>query len=230
MFDAQCLVPYEQKVFFETNMRDRCKEIVSSYLKRFHKKTKDIIIKAINASRFGYPAAAFFFYQEKLCKQQQIDALFREEDIPDIRKAVLDKLITYKQESGDQFWEDDDLENILDFWHTFDLGSFDKEMKTEITTDKKLCDLMINLYKRRLNRNSYYFPYETMKFFGDLDMFEQRLRYAVNNSQLSERHLIIANYFIKNFQFRDSALYTAQFQNKDLQLFDDERNNDLHGL
>jgi len=230
MFDAQCIVPYEQKQFFATNMRDRCKEIVSSYLKRFHKETKDIIIKAINTSKFGYPVASFFFHQEKLCKQQHIDALFREEDIPDIKKAVLDKLITYKQESGDQFWKDDDLEDILGFWYALDSENFNKEMNAKIETDEQLCELMINLYKRRLRRDICYFPYITMKYFGDLDMFKQRLQNAVNNNQLSERHLIIAKYFIKNFQFCDSALYTAQFQNKDLQLFDDERNNDLHGL
>lgn len=205
MFDAQCLVPYEQKVFFETNMRDICNEIVSSYLKTFHKKTKNIIIKAIKESRFGYPAAAFFFHQEKLCQSKHTDVLFRENDIPDIKKAVLDKLITYKQESGEQFWADDDLENILGFWYTLDSRSFDKEMKTEVITDKKLCDLMINLYKMCLHRDKQYFPYGTMKFFGDLNTFEQRLQNSVNNGQLRERHLIIANYFIKNFQFYDNV-------------------------
>lgn len=229
MFDAQCIVPYEQKKFFATNMRDRCKEIVSSYLKRFHKKTKDIIIKAINASRFAYPAAAFFFNQKKLCKQQHIDALFREEDIWDIRKAVLDKLITYKQESGDQFWKDDDVEDILGFWHTLDSENFNKEMNAKIETDEQLCELMINLYKRRLRRDICYFPYITMKYFGDLDMFKQRLQNAVNNSQLSKRHLIIAKYFIKNFRFCDD-FYQGQLEDKNLEQFDAERNNELYGI
>lgn len=225
MFDAQCLVPYEQKVFFEINMRDICKEIILSYLKNFHQETKNIIIKAIKESQFGYPAAAFFFHQEKLCQSKHTDVLFRENDIPDIKKAVLDKLITYKQESGEQFWADDDLENILGFWHTLDSWSFDKEMKTEVITDKKLCDLMINLYKMRLHRDKQYFPYRAMEYFGKLKEFEQRLQNAVNISRLGERQLSIVNYFIKNFQFRD-APYMVQLQDNSVKAFDEERNND----
>ena len=87
MFDAQCIVPYEQKKFFETNMRDSCKQVISTYLKRFYQDTKAIILQAIEESQYVYSVAAFFFGQEQLTKTGSTDALFRESDIEDIKKV-----------------------------------------------------------------------------------------------------------------------------------------------
>ncbi len=225
MFDAQCIVPYEQKKFFGTNMRESCKQVISTYLKRFYQDTKDIILQAIKESQYAYPAAAFFFQQKQLAEHGGTDALFRKDDIDDIKKAVLDKFRTYKQEKKEQFWEDDDLEDNLGYWYSFDPDSFNNEMPSAVATDKKLCNLMINLYKRRLGRDSQYFPYKTMVYFGDLDVFKQRLQAAIHNNNLNERQLIIANYFIENFQFRASSV--GQRSDNALKQFDNEREN--HG-
>lgn len=225
MFDAQCIVPYEQKKFFGTNMRESCKQVISTYLKRFYQDTKDIILQAIKESQYAYPAAAFFFQQKQLAEHGGTDVLFRKDDIDDIKKAVLDKFRTYKQEKKEQFWEDDDLEDNLGYWYSFDPDSFNNEMPSAVATDKKLCNLMINLYKRRLGRDSQYFPYKTMVYFGDLDVFKQRLQAAIHNNNLNERQLIIANYFIENFQFRASSV--GQRSDNALKQFDNEREN--HG-
>lgn len=224
MFDAQCIVPYEQKKFFSTNMRESCKQVISTYLKRFYQDTKDIILQAIKESQYAYPAAAFFFQQKQLAEHGGTDALFRKDDIDDIKKAVLDKFRTYKQEKKEQFWEDDDLEDNLGYWYSFDPDSFNNEMPSAVATDKKLCNLMINLYKRRLGRDSQYFPYKTMVYFGDLDVFKQRLQAAIHNNNLNERQLIIANYFISNFQYRNEP-YIIQPSDNGLKQFDNEREN-----
>ena len=224
MFDTQCIVPYEQKKFFETNMRDSCKQVISTYLKRFYQDTKAIILQAIEESQYVYSVAAFFFGQEQLTKTGSTDALFRESDIEDIKKAVLDKLRTYKQERGTLFWEDDDLEEILGYWYSFDSDSFNNEMASAVATDEKLCNLMINLYKRRLGRDSQYFPYHTMAYFGNMESFKQRLQEAIHNNSLNERELIIANYFISNFQYRNEP-YIIQQPDNALKLFDNEREN-----
>lgn len=224
MFDAQCIVPYEQKKFFETNMRDSCKQVISTYLKRFYQDTKAIILQAIEESQYVYPVAAFFFQQKQLAEHGGTDALFRKDDIDDIKKAVLDKFRTYKQEKKEQFWEDDDLEDNLGYWYSFDPDSFNNEMPSAVATDKKLCNLMINLYKRRLGRDSQYFPYKTMVYFGDLDVFKQRLQAAIHNNNLNERQLIIANYFISNFQYRNEP-YIIQPSDNGLKQFDNEREN-----
>lgn len=224
MFDAQCIVPYEQKKFFGTNMRENCKQVISTYLKRFYQDTKDIILQAIKESQYAYPAAAFFFQQKQLAEHGGTDALFRKDDIDDIKKAVLDKFRTYKQEKKERFWEDDDLEDNLGYWYSFDPDSFNNEMPSAVATDKKLCNLMINLYKRRLGRDSQYFPYKTMVYFGDLDVFKQRLQAAIHNNNLNERQLIIANYFISNFQYRNEP-YIIQPSDNGLKQFDNEREN-----
>ena len=224
MFDAQCIVPYEQKKFFGTNIRESCKQVISTYLKRFYQDTKAIILQAIEESQYVYPVAAFFFEQEPLVKNDGTDALFRKNDIDDIKKAVLDKLRTYKQERETLFWEDDDLEEILGYWYSFDSDSFNNEMVSAVATDEKLCNLMINLYKRRLDRDSQYFPYNTMEHFGNMESFKQRLQEAIHNNSLNERELIIANYFISNFQYRNEP-YIIQQPDNALKLLDNEKEN-----
>lgn len=221
MFDVQSLTPRKQRVYFATDTRSNCKEIICSYLKKNLRISKEIVLEAVKKTDSLYPLLSFLFDQKHKLDVVNPNAVLNKNEIQDVKKSIFDKLENYYKNNRNKFFKDDDLEEVLGFWYNIDNIHFEKTLKTEISSVKKLCELMINLYKQRNLREEYYFPYATMGYFADLDVIKQRLENALKKGSLDKRNKAIAKCFIDNFQYRD--LQIGMTISDEVRAFDSER-------
>ena len=203
MFDVQSLTPRKQRVYFATDTRSNCKEIICSYLKKNLQTSKEIVLDAVKKTDSLYPLLSFLFDQKHKLDVVNPDAVLNKNEIQDVKKSIFDKLENYYRNNRNKFFKDDDLEEVLGFWYNIDNIHFEKTLKTEKSSVKKLCELMINLYKQRNLREEYYFPYATMGYFADLDVIKQRLENALKKGSLDKRNKAISKCFLDNFKYRD---------------------------
>ncbi len=221
MFDVQCLTSRKQRAFFTIDTRSKCKEIICSYLRKDLRTTKKIMLEAINKTESLYPILSFLFDQKQKIEVGNTAALLDKNEIYEIITPVLKKIENYYKNDRDGFFKNDDLEDIIGYWYHIDNIHFESIMRPEIKSVNKLCELMINLYKMRLNRDEYYYPYGTTGYFADLDVVYKKLENALKRNSLDKRHKIIAKYFIANYQYRD--LQIGMTTTDDVKQFDAER-------
>ena len=220
MFDVQCLISCKQRAYFTTDTRGICKEIICSYLKQYLQNSKDILLEAINQTDSLYPLLSFLSDQKQKLNVGNSGVVINKNEFEIIKTAILNKVEIKYKNNRKEFFADDDLEEIFNYWYHIDNKHFEKKTKSETGSVKKLCELMINLYKRRNNISEYYYPYRTTGCFGDLSDFKLRLEKALKNKTLDSRYRIIARYFIDNWRYRDLQI---DMNADDVKKFDKER-------
>ena len=222
MFDATYIPTAKQKKELTYDLNEACCNINLAYLKKFPKIVEDILSEAIKEIEHIYPLGYFIFFQNEYFKVGNTSSslFFNQEDLLKINKEFVKKVIESYKNSND-FWKNEKLEDILSYWHVFDEISFNKKMQAKVLTDKKLCNLMITLYKRRRSIEYSYFPYSTLQYFGDLSQFKTRIENALNGSTLNKREKIIAKYFLERYQYGD--MQVGLVDNEEVKVFDKER-------
>lgn len=224
IFETECFEPYGHKIFLERNSRDICKAIVNSYLHQFitdEKLLKEIFVKAADECECVYSVVAFIDGQVRAGENQIADFLFEKSDINELKQIAINKLSDYKEKTPDKFWEDDDLLENIGCWYRLDAENLKASMKEDISTDEKLCEVMIKLYKNRYHKDQQKFPYDILGSFYDLENVKKRLEKALSEKSLNDDCTVIAEYFIKNFQFKESIV--GQLGDERLKRFDEEK-------
>lgn len=199
MFDLDISIPNDQRNKFASSYRERIKAIIDKYVKNvLHNpssiKECGILLDAMEEAESLFSIASFTRRMEKnfskiIFDMGSISFDDKDELIAKMKSLCAKKMHDKFINDNIAFWDDEDLFNVLNYWHEFDKDadsySFDNAMSGIVQDDKKFARLMVKLY-RQAKAKGIGFPYEFAKLFtgcGDKKQFEKKIDAALQSVQ-----------------------------------------------